>query len=379
MSNRTWRRHAGFAGGDSQLPIPNDVMLTVIERARRYVAKCPPAISGQAGHDATFHVACVLVNGFAFGEPDALALLREWNQSCLPPWSEVELVHKITSAANAQHKEPRGWLLGDGTRTQGTPHPGAERVVLPPKPEFKPETLRRIASKVSEIGDVMRFISERSPVRAETQDSASVLRRLYRRGSGEKILIFTEMKSPGQFLWEADKSDVTQNHHLPTGDDGVWFLPQPVDGEFHQNPRLDGKLSRRSEESVTAWRYAVLESDEADADDWLRCLVQVPLRIACICESGGRSIHALVRVDAASKADWDSRIGAIKAILITLGADRGALSAVRLSRLPQAERGERVQRLLYLNAQPDGVPILNQPTQDALYARKWTLEESPNE
>ena len=69
------------------MPIPNDVMLTVIERARRYVAKCPPAISGQAGHDATFHVACVLVNGFAFGEPDALALLREWNQSCLPPWS----------------------------------------------------------------------------------------------------------------------------------------------------------------------------------------------------------------------------------------------------------------------------------------------------
>src|SRR5664280_1353442 len=26
------------------------------------------------------------------------------------------------------------------------------------------------------------------------------------------------------------------------------------------------------------------------ADDWLRCLVQMPLRIACICESGGRSI-----------------------------------------------------------------------------------------
>ena len=103
------------------------------------------------------------------------------------------------------------------------------------------------------------------------------------------------------------------------------------------------------------------------------------MRIACICESGGRSIHALVRVDAASKADWDKRVGEIKPILIVLGADGRALSAVRLSRLPQAERGKRVQRLLYLNAQPDGVPILNQPTQDALYGRKWTLEESPNE
>jgi len=87
-------------------------MTTLIERARRYVAKCPPAVSGQGGHDATYHVACVLVNGFALGEPDALALLREWNQSCLPPWSEAKLVYKIKSAASAHHKEPRGYLLG---------------------------------------------------------------------------------------------------------------------------------------------------------------------------------------------------------------------------------------------------------------------------
>jgi hypothetical protein len=358
-------------------------MTTLIERARRYVAKCPPAVSGQGGHDATFHVAAVLVNGFALGEADGLALLREYNTGCLPPWSEAELAHKITSAVGAEHREARGYLLSSdecrGSRA-GAPHPGslpkAERVI---KPEFKPETLKRIASKVSEIGDVVRFVSERSPVRVETQDSASVLRRLYRRGSGERVILFNVMESQGQFLWEADKSDVTQNRHLPTGGDGVWFLPQPVDGEFHPNPRQDGKLSRRSEESVTAWRYAVLESDEADANDWLRCLVQVPLRIACICESGGRSIHALVRVDAASKVDWDGRIGAIKSILITLGADRGALSAVRLSRLPQAMRGERVQRLLYLNAQPDGVPILNQPTQGVLYGRELSLEESHHE
>src|SRR5207245_2551137 len=112
------------------------------------------------------------------------------------------------------------------------------------------------------------------------------------------------------------------------------------------------------EESVTSWRYAVLESDEADADDWLRCLVQMPVRMASICESGGRSVHALVRVDAASKADWDARLRVIKPILVALGADAGALSAVRLTRLPQSSRGERLQRLLYLNTEPKGAPIL---------------------
>lgn len=114
---------------------------------------------------------------------------------------------------------------------------------------------------------------------------------------------------------------------------------------------------------MTAWRYAVLESDEADADDWLRCLVQMPLPIASICESGGRSVHALVRVDAASKADWDYLMGKIKPVLITLGADPGALTAIRLSRLPQAMRGERRQGLLYLNPQPSAKPIYQPPVQ----------------
>lgn len=355
-------------------------MIPIIERARRYVQKCDPAVSGQAGHNQTFHVACVLVHGFDLADADALTVLREWNGSCAPPWSEAELIHKIKTARSASHSLPRGHLLRESpdARTSGPSCPARPTAMppAPPKPEFKPDELKRIAAMTSEIKNVLRFISERSPVRVETQDSASVLRRLYARGSGEKVIIFTEMKSQGQLVWEADKSDVIQNVHLPTGDEGVWFLPQPVTGEHHPNPRLDGKLSRRSEEAVTSWRYAVLESDEADADDWLRCLVQLPLRIASICESGGRSIHALVRVDATSKADWDARIGAIKPVLVTLGADAGALSAVRLSRLPHAVRGERQQRLLFLNPQPNGLPILELPTQKALYGVKWIVEDT---
>ena len=344
-------------------------MLTVIERARKYIAKCPSAISGQRGHDATYHVAAVLVHGFALGEPDALTLLREWNGSCVPPWNEGDLIHKIKSAANTVHTLPRGHLLGDDAKN-GSPVSAKKISAPPPKPKFQKTVLARIANKVADIKDVTGFLAERSPVPVGGQDSASLLRHLYPRGVGEKVLIFTDMKSQGQFLWEAERSDDIQQRHLPAGNDGVWFLPQPVTGDFLPNPRSDGKPSRRSAENVTAWRYAVLESDEADADDWLRCLVQMPFRIASICESGGRSIHALVRLDAASKADWDRVMLPVKPVLVTLGADRGALSAVRLSRLPQAMRGERCQRLLYLNPQPSGVPIFQQPIAPAFYSQK---------
>ena len=334
--------------------------LLPIERAFRYLADCPPAVSGQQGHNQTYRAACLLLHGFGLSQSDSLTVLRCWNERCLPPWSERELIHKLKSAAVAKSRYPRGWMLNP-KRCNGIPAfvQPAFSIGTEARPQFNAESLRRIASKAAAVIDVISFLARKSPVRVDTQDSASVLRRLYTRGSGEKVLIFSHLKSQGQLVWEADCSDVIQDAHLPRGAKGVWFLPQPVTGTFHPNPREDNKLSRRSEEAVTSWRYLLLESDEADADDWLRCLIQMPLRISSICSSGGRSIHALVRVDASSKEDWDRCVGTIKPALVALGADPGALTAVRLSRLPQAKRGERAQTLLYLNPQPVNTPIFH--------------------
>jgi hypothetical protein len=151
-----------------------------------------------------------------------------------------------------------------------------------------------------------------------------------------------------------------------SGPDGVWFLAQPVDGQEHVNPRenKDGKIkmSRRSMESVTSWRYLVLESDKANARHWLAALVQLPLRIAAIYTSGGKSIHALVRVDASCKERWDAECDGLEPILVTLGADPAALTAVRLTRLPGCYRGDKEQKLLYLNPRPSGLlPICALP------------------
>ncbi|MFH1919892.1 MAG: DUF3987 domain-containing protein [Planctomycetota bacterium] len=90
----------------NRTPPPSSTPL--IERARKYVAKMPPAISGQGGHDRTFAAACALVLGFELDEEAALGLLREYNTRCEPPWSESELVHKIKSAA--EQPGERGYL-----------------------------------------------------------------------------------------------------------------------------------------------------------------------------------------------------------------------------------------------------------------------------
>lgn len=227
---------------------------------------------------------------------------------------------------------------------------------LPPKPkvarlEFSPEKLRQAASLVK-IPEPEQFLRRVSKVPPATVTATSFLEAIYR--PGERIVVFDKFKSQGQVVYHVGQSLPTS---VPTtGPKGVWFLVQPVDGEEHFNPRQD-KVSRRSEESVTRWPFLVLESDKADTNDWLRLLVQLPLALVAIYTSGGRSIHALVRVNADDKEEWDTIKASVASVLVPLGADAGALSAVRLSRLPQCRRGEKTQELLYLNPGADGTPI----------------------
>ena len=98
------------------------------DRARKYVAQMPPAVSGQGGHAATFAVAMTLIHGFALPEPRTWPILLEYNARCLPPWSERELRHKLASAGKLTRPcKPRGHLLA------GDDPPKC--FLVPPKPE----------------------------------------------------------------------------------------------------------------------------------------------------------------------------------------------------------------------------------------------------
>lgn len=91
---------------------PNTAALevSIIERARRYLASVPPAIAGQHGDVHTFRVCCRLVRGFALKDEQAFEVLSDWNARCQPPWSSDELRDKIRRA-NRYGREPVGSLL----------------------------------------------------------------------------------------------------------------------------------------------------------------------------------------------------------------------------------------------------------------------------
>lgn len=121
--------------------------LSVIERARKYLERLPASVSGQGGHNAAFHAACVLVMGFGLNRTEAMILMSEFNQRCQPPWSERELEHKVDSA----EKQPgdRGFLRDTKPEHwDTTPLPKYQDPETPVAPtEIKITTLESAAAK----------------------------------------------------------------------------------------------------------------------------------------------------------------------------------------------------------------------------------------
>jgi hypothetical protein len=346
--------------------------LSLIERARAYVSKMPAAVSGQNGHGVTFHVACVLVQGFGLTPTQAMPLLEEYNERCEPPWSTKELEHKLDGAdkAFARQQNRRGYLANGMKFIPSAEYRQKHGIELPKKPEFVETALSRFAGEWAGKIDLL-WLAARSSEDPCVVSRTRFLELLYRSRGGElfsfsgdaqrqeKVLIFTDNKSQGEAVWP-------DNPVPERGPHGVWFLAQPVSGKYHPNPR-QGTMSRRSEEAVTSWRYFVIESDRAKTRQWLGAIVQFPLKIAAIYSSGGRSVHALVRIDAKTKGQWDAEREAMKPALVVLGADPGAMTAVRLTRLPGCWRGRNLQKLLYINPDPPMRPICElAPRRDVL-------------
>jgi hypothetical protein len=228
------------------------------------------------------------------------------------------------------------------------------------RPAFDPGRATRFAEQVPTSVD-LAWLKRRSPVPTWITP-AEYLSVIFRQG--EQVLVFSDYMSQGQALYQnwSLKVDRDALKSFVNGcEDGVWFLSNPVDGQYHDNPRQGGQ-SRRSFESITAWRYAVLECDHKPKEIWLpiwlRILVQLPLPIVSITSSGGKSLHALFRVEAAAKDAWDQLVrGRLLPRLVRLGADPGALRAVQLTRLPGCHRGDSQQELLYLNPRATSQPI----------------------
>nr|DAU98635.1 MAG TPA: Regulatory protein repA [Caudoviricetes sp.] len=116
-------------------------------------------------------------------------------------------------------------------------------------------------------------------------------------------------------------------------DCGAWIRFNPLDGNGVKD------------ENVTDYRYALVESDSVPIEKQNAILRKLELPIAMLVYSGGKSLHAIVRVDAADYSEYRKRVDYLFDVCEKNGLhpDGANRNPSRLSRMPGVMRGGRKQ------------------------------------
>lgn len=136
---------------------------------------------------------------------------------------------------------------------------------------------------------------------------------------------------------------------------GAWIRINPLDGKGINDL------------NVTAYRYALVESDTLPEEEQIKLVQSLRLPIAALVKSGGKSIHAIVRIDAESKDQYKERVEVLFSRLLDAGMeiDGQNKNPSRLSRLPGVTRNGREQTLIATN-----IGCENWTAWDAYYKEK---------
>ena len=104
-------------------------------------------------------------------------------------------------------------------------------------------------------------------------------------------------------------------------------------------------------ENVTDFRYALVESDDTEIEKQNAILRELELPIAALVFSGKKSLHAIVRVDAADYKEYRKRVDYLYDVCRKNGiqVDPQNRNPSRLSRMPGVQRGNKKQFLVDTN------------------------------
>lgn len=105
---------------------------------------------------------------------------------------------------------------------------------------------------------------------------------------------------------------------------GAWIRFNPLDGQGCKN------------ENVTEFRYALVESDSMAIEEQNAIIRELELPVACLVHSGGKSLHAIVRIDAGTYDEYRKRVDYLYEVCRKNGLeiDRQNRNPSRLSRMP---------------------------------------------
>ena len=163
------------------------------------------------------------------------------------------------------------------------------------------------------------------------------------RGKWKPADMGTFTRTAGQILEDLDKYEASGDLSNVLGtlnpDGGAYIRINPVDGK--------GVNDR----NVTRFNYALIESDNMPIEQQRFMMHALKLPIRVMVHSAGKSVHAIVKVDAKNRYEFKERVEYLHAICNEAGliADAANKNEARLSRLPGVYRKGKKQYIIEEN------------------------------
>jgi RecA-family ATPase len=155
---------------------------------------------------------------------------------------------------------------------------------------------------------------------------------------------------PTKGCWDRTAGELIQQLNKCKGDiGGVLGDYKPEVGAWIRFNPLDGNGVKN--ENVTDFRYALVESDDMDLDHQNAIIRELELPVACLVHSGKKSIHAIVKIDAANYEEYRKRVDYLYSACQKNGLriDPQNRNPSRLSRMPGVMRAGSKQFLIDTN------------------------------
>lgn len=226
--------------------------------------------------------------------------------------------------------EPLNWDSVIGAREDGAIVDAnwiEEREIAPLYPKWQPaQELKRYLELLFESSENVGYVTE--TWYNEDRDRYLPTKGSYDRTAGELIEALSRCSG--------DVGAVIGDYKREAG---AWIRFNPLDGQGVKN------------ENVTDFRYALVESDCMSIGKQYALIRELELPAVVLVHSGGKSLHAIVRIEAGDYSEYRKRVDYLYGVCEKNGLklDSQNRNPSRLSRMPGILRGENRQYIVAEN------------------------------
>lgn len=245
----------------------------------------------------------------------------------------------VTAGTIFQYAKNQGWQPSSGSRTfdwddeinteENCIVAGQEGVKLSEPAEWHPgKEIIRYLETLFEASENVGYVTETWEKSEDGKAKYLPTKGSYSRTAGELI---AELNKHG------DDIGAVLGDYNPAA--GAWIRFNPLDGKGVKN------------ENVTDFRYALVESDSMALEEQNAIIRELELPVSVLVYSGGKSIHAIVKVDAPNYEEYRKRVDYLYSICRKNGLeiDKQNRNPSRLSRLPGIMRNGKKQYIIDTN------------------------------